>query len=52
MHPKMIVGADRIQLAGQPLGESGLVQIVVLASDKPRLDPGGRPRSPAGKHIP
>jgi hypothetical protein len=50
-HPQVLVGADLEEVAGEPVGERDLVQVVVLAGGQPRLDRGGGPLGTLGEHV-
>ena len=49
--PQVLVRADLVELAGEPFGERGLVQVVVLPGGQPGLDRGGGLLGPVGEHV-
>ena len=50
-HAQVPVPGDLLQVAGQPLGQGDLVQVVVLAGLQPRLDRGGGLPGLLGEHV-
>ena len=50
-HRQVLVAAGLLQVAGEQVGERDLVQVVVFAGRKPRLDGGGDLPGQLGEHV-